>query len=248
VLHCVHEALGGEAALGSLTSLRTVSEIQPAKGVRGPLPAKREMMLVLPATYRSATNSVFVSPSGATNELQTGVIGFDKDTVISSMAGGRWPGDPIRALTTAKHEGGRAILMLLVRQVPGVVTTINLQGARTDGGRQRLALQASGPSGFSATLLVDEQTCLPAALIYERPATASDLRREQPLGSTDVPSVEPGETRSVRVDLGAYRSFSEIRFPTILKTSIAGRPYNEETVTEVRTNPPVPAGYFAPPR
>ena len=72
---------------------------------------------------------------------------------------------------------------------------------------------------------MDRETCVPIALQYNTVTAA--------MGGL------------ARVDLLEYRPFGGIRFPTVLKTSIAGQPYREERVTSIEVNTPTAALAFA---
>lgn len=244
VVSCAHEALGGATVVNAVKALRWTSETGPAPGVTGPVPSQHEMAFVLPDRYKSAATSA---------TLPGGVVGFNAGTLLTSMGGRSMPGDPGPALALARGQFARHLLMLLVRISAIVPATLSFRGIEADGDQQRLAVHAVGPDGFNATLLLDPQTCQPAALTYVRPANLADLRREQAPGTTGRGSAgafsafmpAPGEMRTVRVDLTDHRSFGGLRFPTVLKTSIGGRANSEERVTSVHVNPAMPPDYFA---
>lgn len=112
----------------------------------------------------------------------------------------------------------RQMLMRLPRALAGV--SLSQRTAR-DAGQERLALDASGPTGV-VTLLADSKTCVPVALQYLL-----------------------GGALNIRVDLSGHRTFGGIRFPTVLTTSRNGVPSEEERVSRVEVNAPGADRYFA---
>jgi hypothetical protein len=121
-------------------------------------------------------------------------------------------------MLSARHDFVRQILMRLPRALPGVTLS---QQTVTDGKQERLALNASDADGLLATLLVDPETCVPAAMHY---AFRRGLR--------------------VRFELSTYREFGGVRFPTVLKRLSDGVPFSEELVSNVVVNAPDAAKYF----
>jgi hypothetical protein len=125
-------------------------------------------------------------------------------------------------MRSARLDFARQMLMRLPRASAGVNLS---QRVTRDAGQERLAIDASGPDGFRATLLANPDTCMPVAFQYE-----GNLRS----GSA-----------TVRVDLSDYRPFGGVRFPTVLKTSQGGTPYTEERVSNIELNAPGADQYFA---
>jgi hypothetical protein len=242
VLACTRQALGGKALLDQVKTLHLTSESQPAQESRG-LPSKVETVLVFPDRYKRVSATEGPRPG----TLQA-VVGFDGRRLLTSMRFGPSEADDFGR---AKHEYARYVLMLLVRQVPGIITDLVLRGPQPGKEWAELGITASGPDGFSATLLVD-RTCLPLALQYERPRTLSDVVREQrasvrlTLGALAQPT--PTGTTVVRIDLAVYSAFADIQFPTTLTTSIGGRVVSVEHVRTVEVNRPLPPNAFPPRR
>jgi hypothetical protein len=145
------------------------------------------------------------------------IVGFDKGVLLSSPRGP----DAERSELSAHKDLARQMLMRLPRKLPGVRLS---QRVTSDSGRDRLAIEASGVDGFRATLLVDRGTCVPIALQYMSSGVISGVRR---------------------VDLLEHRPFGGVRFPTVLKTSIGGRPFMEERVTSIEVNTPAATRAFA---
>jgi len=146
------------------------------------------------------------------------IVGFDKGVLLSSP---RHPDAKLSEIS-AHQDFARQMLMRLPRKLARVRL---LQRVTSDSGRERLAIEASGADGFRATLLLDRGTCLPIALQYTPSGAAI------------------GGVR--RVDLSEYRPFGGVRFPTVLKTTVSGRPYHEERVTTIELNTPTAAKAFA---
>jgi hypothetical protein len=144
-------------------------------------------------------------------------IGFSKGVILSR------PGhpDPKRAEVLARHSFAREMLMRLPRQLEGVTLT---RSVVNDSGRERLAIEALAAGGLRATLLVDNRTCVPIALQFD--------------------TVRGFVSGLARIDLSEYRPFGGIRFPTLLRTSVAGQPQEEERVTSIEVNTPTAARAF----
>jgi hypothetical protein len=94
-----------------------------------------------------------------------------------------------------------------------------------DAGQERLAIDASGADGLAATLLADSQTCLPIALQYAKAAITA--------GSD-----------TYRVDLSVYRRFGGVLFPTVLRTTRNGQPWQDEYVSDIQVNATFDDAYF----
>lgn len=157
-------------------------------------------------------------PSRPRDSALSSMVGFDKGVLLSSP---RHP-DAKRAEASAHRSFAHQMLMRLPRKLAGVRLS---QRVTSDSGHERLAIEASGADGLKATLLVDRETCVPIALQYN--------------------TVTASMSGLARVDLSEYRPFGGIRFPTVLKTSIAGQPYHEERVTSIEVNSPAAARAFA---
>jgi hypothetical protein len=143
------------------------------------------------------------------------IVGFDRDVLLSRPRGL----DARRSERSAHLEFARQMLMRL----PGRSIGVRLeQRVINDSGRDRLAIEASGTDGFRASLLVDRGTCVPIAYMSSR-----------------------GISGVRRVDLLEYRPFGGVRFPTVLRTSIGGRPFMEERVTSIEVNTPAATRAFA---
>jgi hypothetical protein len=211
-LACVQDALGGTRAFADVRSLRLRADTRPtAASGPAPPPGQREMVVVLPDRYR---RSDFGLPptSGGTGGLSS-VIGFDRSRLLSSPRGF----DPKVSLVRARQDFERQMLMRLPRKLPGVRL---MQRVVVGSSRERLALDAVGSDGSTATLLVDRRTCVPVALQY-----------------TAFGSV-------TRVELSDYRAFGGIRLPTVLTSSVNGQPFAEERVSAVELNTADAETYF----
>lgn len=215
-LACIQNALGGTAAFAAVSSLHIKAEMRPSQdsGMR-PLLGTREINVVFPDQYRR--DEVGRPPDPGESELRS-AAGFDGGVVLSYP---RHP-DPKLAAVLARQDFERQMLMRLPRQLASVSLS---QRVTTDSGHERLAIDASGTGGTKSTLLVNRDTCVPLALLYN--------------------TVTPSRSGVARVDLSGYRTFGRVRFPTVLKTSIGGEPYREERVTLVEVNSPAAAKAFS---
>jgi hypothetical protein len=213
-LTCIQNALGGTAAFARVSSLYIKAEAKPSRNVGfRPVPGTREISVVFPDRYLRHER-----PSDPGRRAMSSSTGFDEGVILSSP---RHP-DEKRAEVSAHQDFARQMLMRLPRTLAGVRL---MSHVTNDLGRGRLALEALGTEGFSATLLVDRDTCVPIALQYLTTGAAVS-------GIT-------------RVELSEYRSFGGVQFPMVLRTSVSGQPYHEERVTNIEVNTPAAAQAFA---
>ena len=192
-LVCIQNALGGTAAFAAVSSLYIKGETKPSRDSGlRPNPGTREISVVFPDRY---LRSEFAQPLRPGEGGLNSSVGFDKSIILSSP---RHPDAKVSDIS-AHQDFARQMLMRLPGRSAGVRL---LQRVTSDLGLDRLAIEASGADGFRATLLVDRGSCVPIALQFTTiGAAVSGIRR---------------------VDLTEYRAFGGVRFPTVLKTSIAG--------------------------
>jgi hypothetical protein len=86
-----------------------------------------------------------------------------------------------------------------------------------DAGQERLAIDASDLAGLDVTLLADAGTCMPVAFEYRQSNTTAGID-------------------AYRVELSQYRRFGGILFPTVLRTTKNGAPWEEEHDAEIEVN------------
>ena len=242
-LSCARGAIGGDAVT-HVRSLLIRKVRNPAAGAKGGLRAEEHLAIALPDRYREEVRSDLPNYSLISIRGFKGDVPFERSTV-----NGESSSHAVRpeALKAAKQQFARELLVWLIRDSPA----FPLQWALADSNKvptdrpskrvpaNRLALGATGPEGFNATLLLDAITCHPVALTYERRATIADFRAEQANGISVV-----GDTRLERLDLSDYRSFGGVMFPTRIKMSIGPRAISDERVTEIEVNPALPADEF----
>lgn len=215
-LPCIQNALGGTAASAAVTSLHIEAEKRPLQqSGMRPLAGTREINVVFPDRYRRDEVGRPIRPGDG--EIRS-VEGFNKGVLLSTFA----HPDPKLGEVLARQDFNRQMLMRLPRQAAGVRLS---QRMTTDSGQERIAIEASGTAGLEATLLADRATCVPVALLYTM------VRRTGRVAA--------------RIDLSGYRLFGGIRFPTVLRTSHEGEPYQEERVTLVEVNSPAAARAFS---
>jgi len=216
-LACIQNALGGVQEFAGVTSFRIVGKTKPTAPGSGwsPVSNKREIIVVFPDRYRHSNVQTDTPPGSAP---LTSIVGFDGDEILSSVgAAGKTMSLPPevlhRGMADARRSFVRTILTRLPREMPGVRLS---QRTMLDSGQERLAIDAFGPSGLDATLLADLQTCMPVALQYSEASVTGPAR--------------------YRRDLSEYRRFGGILFPTVLKITRDGAPYEDEQVSEVKMN------------
>jgi hypothetical protein len=168
-----------------------------------PLAGTRDVRVIFPDRYRRDD----MGRLGNSQETLGSAVGFH-GTVLLSRPGAR---DDQATWRVARRDFVIQMLVRLPRELPRV--RLSSHAAR-DRGRDVLAIEASAPDAFRATLLADARTCVPIALQYQLGPAAS------------------------RIDMSAYREFGGIRFATVLRTSTNGQPVQEERVSRVQVNPP----------
>lgn len=206
-LACIQNALGGARAFADVSSLRIVGTTKPiaATGLR-PVSNNREIRVAFPDRYHRFDVQTGMPPGQAP---LTSLVGFSGRVLLSQP---RDPDDTI-AMQSARQDFVREMLMRLPRELPDVRLS---QRMIRDAQQERLAIDAIGPDGLDATLLVERDTCIPIALQYQ--------------SSTGL--------LTSRVDLSGYRGFGGIRFPTVLRTARNGQAWIEEHDSDVEVNVP----------
>jgi hypothetical protein len=218
-LACIQDALGGARAFGGVSSVRIIGTTKPTAPLTGPhpLPGKREIGVVFPDRYKQQNGPLDTLPGQASPAI---TVGFNGNVLLGSP---KPPDEVARGLLPIVRQGFvREILMRLPRELPEVNLS---QRVTRDAGQERLAIDASGSTGLVATLLADSQTCLPVALQYAKAAIRA--------GSD-----------TYRIDLSAYRRFGGILFPTVLRTTRNGQPWQDEYDSDIQVNVPFDDAYF----
>jgi hypothetical protein len=185
------------------------------------------------------------------------VVGFNGNTLLSGAGVGvpaPVPGGSQVMLTTAKSEFARQLLMWFAQGPSDLKLTMSLLGdTAVSKGAKHTTIGVTGSGGFNATLVIDQPTCLPAALTFERPATVADIRMEEAAKGLDDSSSSSGArvfpaaptgTRLVRIDLTEYRRYGRLMLAGIRRTTIGGLPYNEERILDVEFDPDFEPGHF----
>jgi hypothetical protein len=206
-LACVQNALGGVRAFADVSSLRIVGNTKPVAttGLR-PVSNNREIRVAFPDRYERLDVQTGMPPGQVP---LTSLVGFNGGVLLSQP---RDPDDTI-ARQSARQDFVREMLMRLPREFADVRLS---QRMIRDAEQERLAIDATGPDGLDATLLVERDTCIPVAIQYRS-------------GTGLLTS---------RVDLSGYRAFGGIRFPTVLKTARNGQAWIEEHDSDVQVNVP----------
>jgi len=216
---CIQEALGGVKVFASVSSLRIVGNTKVTATSTGfrPVANKREIGVVFPDRYKQSSVQTDAAPGAAPLTM---VSGFKGNELLTISA--RLPDDAVPKLMHAARQGFvQQMLMRLPRELADVRLS---QRTTVDAGQERLAIDAFGPDDLAATLLVDPRTCSPVALQYTAPS--------------------PTGPAKYRVDLSAYRRFGGILFPTLLRTTKDGEPYDEEYDSEIQVNAMLDDEYF----
>ena len=218
-LACIQNALGGVRAFAGVSSLRISGSTKPTAPPTGPHPlaSKREIGVVFPDRYRQQNGPPDMLPGQASSAM---TVGFNRNVLLGSPK----PPDEVapQVMRVVRRGFVQEILMRLPRELPDVRLS---QRATRDAEQERLAIDAFGPTGLDATLLADPQTCLPVALQYTKAA------------------VKAGSD-TYRIDLSAYRQFGGILFPTVLRTTRNGQPWQDEYVSDIQVNAPFDDAYF----
>jgi hypothetical protein len=224
-----------------VTSLLVSATRQPAAGAAGQLPSTERIAIALPDRYTDEIRSELPGGFGAITNI-SGLMGKE-GLERSSVRGNRIIHDGTsEAREHGEEQFARALMLWLLRDSPAVPVTWSAGTPGKNVPSNRLAVQARGRAGFNATLWLDAETCHPIAVSYERPANLGDMRAEQASGVTAL-----GDTRLVRLDMGEYRSFGGVQFPTVIRMSVSGRAEAEQRVTDIEVNPVLPGDYFTKP-
>jgi hypothetical protein len=144
--------------------------------------------------------------------------------------------------------------------VPGSSTILDGGGSDTDrsaGSHMTIRVHHTAPNrppGDDFSLELDPASCTPARLVWQRPATLSDLVREQgslrpedrvPLSQLAARLAASSGTRSESIELSGYRSASGLQIPFVWSRAVDGRIIEQWQVDDVEINPHLEPNYFA---
>jgi hypothetical protein len=213
-LSCIQDALGGVGAFAQVSSLRIIGRTKPTATTKPrPVANNREILVAFPDRYKLRNVQADVPPGAAPLTM---IVGFRGDVLLSID-----PKPPNHLVARVMHLVRLGFVHEMLMRFPRELPDVQLSQRMTnDGGRDRLAIDASGLDGLDATLLADPQTCLPVAAQY--------------ISGADT----------YRIELSGYRPFGGLRVPTVLKIARNGEPREEEYVSDVQVNPSLDDGDF----
>jgi hypothetical protein len=119
--------------------------------------------------------------------------------------------------------------MLLLRETP--VVPLKWSPALTPDGAAHVRIAATGPDSFNIALLLDNATCQPLGVMWDRAPNYDDA-----MSGRTSPSGRHVERR----DLLDYRTFDGIRLPARIRTAVDGVPRGELKLITARVNPALP--------
>jgi hypothetical protein len=165
---------------------------------------------MLPDRFRYSSVQTDTAPGQTPLTMVSGFKGSELLTI-----GAKLPEDAVpKLMYFARLEFVRAILLRLPRKLVDVRL---LQQTTHDAGQERIAISATLSNDLAGMLLVDPRTCIPAALQYTSPS--------------------PSGAATYRIDVSGYRRFGGILFPTVLKITQNGEPWEDEYDSDVQVNP-----------
>ena len=199
VLACARSALGGSTALSRVSALSVAMSAHATAAAHGALPETDDVVLAMPDRFKRVAHSA--TPASAGGLTHVSIFGFSADKPVFGSGTGdivaRRNADD-ESVTFAHQEFARYAFAWLLRSTPVVPLTFSYGGVNKNG---RAVVIAAGKEGFNATLSIDERTCLPVVLSFDRKVNQGDLFREQlaaRAGQADSPT--SGGSSDVRTE------------------------------------------------
>lgn len=232
MLACGREALGGRA-LAAVSALQLTVETTPDASQPTGRPSINVVTLRFPNQYREVSEGRELDG----RPIMTAVRRIDAQTVSVGGTMGEVSELDAASVASIRHFFARAALMWLLRETP-TVPLVWSTDVTVEGSNIRIA--ATGPGDFNVALLLDRSTCLPAAMMWERPPHMGDTLRARGGG----PAVKARYV--VRRDLMDYRPFDGVRLPTRVRALTDDVAMAEERLTVARVNPALAGDLFRP--
>jgi hypothetical protein len=251
VLAVAREALGGEKALLAVKTIVATGRTRQLRG-NNLVPIEFEIDSELPDRFVRKDEI-------PAQDTDVTVSGFNGDTLIqfppspagrggpppggrampASPAGGgtargvaaRGPINPAQQrLTAAKQDFARLMLAVFATSFPSYPLTFKYAGIGEAPEGKADVLDVIGPAGFSARLVVQQDTHLPVMLMWEQPA--------------------PGQAAPVeyRLYYGDFRAVNDIKWPFRIRRSVGGQTVEETTFDRIRINTKIDAKKFEAPK
>ena len=153
--------------------------------------------------------------------------------------GGPAPNPAQQRLNTVKQDFARLMLGVFATSFPSFPVTFKYaaQGQAPEGVAD--ILDVSGPTNFSARLVVQRDTHLPVMLMWQQLAPP---QRGAP------PGAEPPKPVEYRLYYADYRDVNGIKWPFRLRRAVAGDTVEETTFDRIRINAKIDPKKFEAPK
>jgi hypothetical protein len=252
ILRQARDALGGEAALGSIRGFRGVGR---TSRVLGPMRVAGEVELhvALPDRYvridRLTFGTMTSEMAGGFNgsaliQRARGPDGLRLD-VAGALPHGAQALAPADALTGMRQEAALMLLGFLSASVDFHPLDFVYAGAAESAEGEAQAIDITGLHGLRARFFIDARSHLPLFVSWLAPNVASAVPS---LGSTPpaamlalLESLQPVEHR---IYFGDFRTVGAIRWPFRIRRSIAAQPTEELRFDAFTLNPVANARVF----
>jgi hypothetical protein len=256
----VREALGGDSKLNAIQSLEVSGKLRRViqdQDVSGDL----ILEFLLPHRFKRTETMEFLG--GAARVTRTSSLNGDEQWDEASSSGGaviriaRPGGDSPDAraaqLQQSRAEMARYLLGFLLASTTTTPLELEYAGEAESPDGKAFVITAKGPSGFAATLFVDQTTSHPLMLSFRAPAPQVAMVRQAPAGGHGGGHAEtqaavneakekaaaPPRQAEFQLSFGDYRSVDGVRLPHHITKSVDGQTSEEIEVTRYRINPPL---------
>jgi hypothetical protein len=234
VLAGTREALGGEKNLSVVKSFIATGRTRQIRG-NNLVPIEFEISCELPDRF-VRTDEI------PAQDTDPSTVGFNGDVLIQrppppsrgAPPGRGGPAAPQR-ITAAKQDFARLTLGMFAGSFPSYPLTFKYaaEGEAPEGKAD--ILDVSGPSGFSARLVIQRSTHLPVMLMWQVPAPP------RPGAAAPAPPIES------RLYYADYRDVNGLKLPFRLRRAVAGETVEETTFDKFRINPKIDPRKFEAP-
>lgn len=247
-------ALGGPAALDTVTALQATGDFRRAMGE---MEMEGELQVVLAMPDKLRRQEDIIMPHGPVMtriEVLNGGEVWDDSTTRGGMGHGpqivlRGPGgnmDPERVkamqLRMRRAEFARYALAWLLA-TDAAVTHAGVAQA-PDGTADVLEISPAGAPAMR--LFIDQKTHLPLMVSWRGPEPRIMVRRgpAPPQAAAEEPEREPQAEATFEMRLSDYRTVNGMKLPHLIARSVDGRGTEEWTITRYSVNPGLKSNTF----
>lgn len=253
LLAAARQALGGDAALNSITTL-TISATSTLIVADHQSDEQIEIYIELPDKYvRHQRQHIVMGPIGSGDILN--IRGFNGDApIIDTDVSGNVPPMPPTPTTltaaTFKRAFVKLTLPLFAASFAGAPVTFSPGGDNT--------LTVTGPAAPSLRMWFDDTTHLPSRLTWmDKPIVSFTTSRMVAVGprgqvSSSPPPVFPDNPTANMADVpweavaGNYTLENGVNWPRTITTSYDGHKHEVFRISKIRINPKIDAKIFTP--